>query len=65
MGMSINYADVVVFGDNVACFNRGCRNHVKSPCEMCGRIMARGEARVRSGFLTIYKQTEREVITNG
>lgn len=47
------------------CFNRGCQNHVKSPCEMCGRRMAKGVARVRSGFLTIYSHTEREVITNG
>jgi hypothetical protein len=63
--MSINYANVVIFGDNVPCFNRGCQHHMRSPCEMCGRVMAQGVARVRSGFLTINKHMEREVNTNG
>lgn len=59
--MSINYADVVTFGNNVPCFNRGCRYHVKSPCEMCGRVMAQGIAEVRSGFLTVYRSGEVEI----
>jgi hypothetical protein len=63
--MSVSYASWVTFGDNMPCFNIGCAHHVKSPCEMCGRRMAQGVARVRSGFLTIRKSTEREVITDG
>ena len=59
----INDADEVTFGDGVDCFVLGCRFHVKHPCEMCGRIQARGIAKVRTGFL-IVKQ-EKEVSTSG
>jgi hypothetical protein len=59
----INDADEVTFGDGVGCFIVGCCLHVKHPCEMCGRYQARGEAKVRTGFL-IVKQEE-EVSTSG
>jgi len=54
--MSIDYADIVTFGDNVPCPNRGCIGHMTHPCEMCGRRMARGVAQVRMGFLTVSKE---------
>ena len=54
--MSVNYADVVMFGDGVPCPNRGCLFHVRSPCELCGRKGAWGVASVRMGFLTVTKE---------
>lgn len=54
----IRYGEEVTFGDGVSCFNRGCRSHVRSPCEMCGRRGARGAASVRTGFLTVRNEEE-------
>ena len=56
--MTISYGDEVTFGDNVPCFNLGCRHHRRHPCGMCGRIDCRGVATVRSGFLTVKWERE-------
>ena len=57
-GMGIDYADTVMFGNNVPCPNPGCRNHVTHPCEMCGRRWAQGVASVRMGWLRVWKEEE-------
>lgn len=58
----VNWASEVAFGDGEPCMITGCRHHVKHPCEMCGRYQARGEAKVRTGFLIIKQE---EVSTSG
>ena len=54
----IEYGDEMTFGNNVPCFNRGCRNHVLHPCEMCGRKACRGVGVVKMGFMTVSKEKE-------
>lgn len=66
-GMGIDYADVVTFGNFVPCPNPGCRSHVTHACEMCGRVACQGVARVRMGWLRVWREEEivekkREVI---
>ena len=65
--MSVDYADVVMFGDGVSCPAPGCTYHVRHPCEMCGRKRAQGVAEVRMGFLivrqeVVIEENERRVI---
>ena len=42
--------------DGEPCPNTGCRHHVTHPCELCGRMGARGETTVRWGCLRIRKE---------
>jgi len=39
--------------DGEECPNRGCRMHVRHPCELCGRTAARGKTTVRWGALVV------------
>lgn len=56
--MDIDYTDELTFGDGIPCLHRGCRNHVSHACEICGRIACRGVARVRTGWLRVWKEEE-------
>jgi hypothetical protein len=40
----------IEYADGEPCDHVGCRNHVSHPCENCGRIQAKGIARVRTYF---------------
>jgi hypothetical protein len=33
-----------LYKDGEPCTHRGCAHHMTHPCEVCGRILARGEA---------------------
>jgi hypothetical protein len=47
------------FGDGQPCPNIGCKYHPSwHPCPMCGRVGARGIAKVKMGLLVIWKERE-------
>ena len=48
----ITMENIHLYKDGEPCTHKGCKHHVKHPCEGCGRIMASGEAWARGSVLT-------------